>query len=291
MKAKRDVAAEVTARIVEALEAGVAPWAKPWKGDAGFSTGFSWPKNAASGRSYNGVNVILLGMAGYADPRWLTFKQAKEMGGSVKKGEKGTQIAFWNFVEKEQKDGKIKKIPFLRTFTVFNVEQCEGLDEAKLKAEAPKEKSEAENPGTVADEIAERVGATVRRMGERAGYSPSRDMIVMPACEAFESETAYAATLLHELVHWTGHESRLNRSFGKRFGDAAYAAEELVAELGAAFLAASLGLEGKLQHAEYLGHWVEMLKGDKTAIFTAAKEAQKAMEHLLGATEEAEKAA
>jgi len=167
-----------------------------------------------------------------------------------------------------------KRIPLLRTFALFNVAQCDGLP-------AVERKPVAEHVPGIADAVAERAGASVVRGGDRAFYSVGADVVTVPVVDAFESPAAYDATLLHELTHWTGHASRLDRKFGKRFGDDAYAAEELVAELGAAFACARLGVQGKLQHAEYLGHWAKVLKADKHAIFTAAREAEKACALLL----------
>lgn len=282
--AKRDVAAEVTAQIVEALERGTAPWVKPWRDGVGpcaeFGGRVGLPSNAASGRTYRGINVLLLWAAafnkGYRDARWVTFNQAKALGGSVRKGEKATQIVFWKWLVKDEGLPTEKRIPMARTFCVFNVEQCDGL---QLDAPAPA----PEHVDGAADRVAESVGAIVRRGGDRAFYSPAIDFVQMPVAEAFRTRADYESTLLHELTHWTGHASRLDRNFAasKRFGDEAYAVEELVAELGAAFLCARLGVEGKLQHAEYLGHWARVLKADKHAIFTAAREAEKAAALLL----------
>lgn len=293
--AKRDVAAEVTAKIVEALEAGTAPWVRPWTTTGAPSA--TLPRNAASGRLYRGINIILLWAAafarGYSDPRWLTFNQAKALGGSVRKGERGTAIVFWKWIVKDEGLATEKRIPMARTFTLFNVAQCDGLS---LEAIAAPAAPPAHVDG-VADELAARAGAKVLRGGDVACYSPTLDEVRMPLASAFVDRGAYDATLLHELTHWTGHSKRLDRNFSasKRFGDDAYAVEELVAELGSAFLCARLGVEGKLQHAEYLGHWARVLRADKHAIFTAAREAEKAAGFLLpepaeGEDEEAEAA-
>ena len=215
---------------------------------------------------------------------WLTFKQAKELGGSVRKGEKGTQIVFWSFPKiKDAETGEEKVVPFAKGYTVFAVEQCDGLDAAKLKAPQPIVAGE-----TNINLIAAAAGAQVRHGGSSAHYSPTGDYIQMPSVEAFESKDAYAGTLAHELVHWTGHQSRCDRQFGKRFGDDAYAFEELVAEIGSAFVCAQTGipLEG-LQHDRYVSSWLKVLKGDKRAIFTASSQAKKAAEFLLAEEEEA----
>lgn len=281
---RTDIATEITERIVAALERGVAPWVMPW------TPTLRVPSNAHSGKAYRGVNVLLLWMAaeqaGYGDSRWLTFKQALDLGGHVKKGEKGTRIVFWQFNEREEtnEDGAIetRKSAWCRFYTVFNVSQCEGLG-------LPGVEGPRGEPG-VAERVAAQAGARVLYGQSRACFWPDRDVIGMPERERFEAAEAFEATLLHELTHWTGHKSRLAREFGKRFGDQAYAFEELVAELGSAFLCAELGVEGRLQHAEYLGQWAAVLKADRRAIFTAARLAQQASEYLLARGEASEDA-
>ena len=279
-KKRRDVAAEITETIVRQLEAGVAPWTRPWSSPEAST---ALPSNAATGKRYRGVNVMLLwataSEAGYGDSRWLTFKQAKELGGHVKKGEKSTRVVYWRPIERTEENDvgekSTREVWICRTYNVFNVEQCEGLD---LADAAP---SAAAEPGA-AERVAADKGARVLWGGDRACYSRALDQIRMPRRDRFESDAACDATLLHELVHWTGHEARLARQFGKRFGDDAYAFEELVAELGAAFLCAELGVTGQLQHAEYLGHWAKVLEADRHAIFTASRLAFQAAELLLG---------
>ncbi len=276
MTTTNDIYQTVTDRIITALEQGTAPWLKPW---AEGKCGTMGPFNAATGRPYNGINWLVLGSGG-----WLTFKQAKELGGSVRKGEKGTQIVFWSFPKiKDAETGEEKVVPFAKGYTVFAVEQCEGLNEAKLKAPAPITAGQ-----TSINVIAAQAGAQVRHGGSKAFYSPSTDHVQMPSLDAFESADAYAGTLAHELVHWTGHQSRCDRQFGKRFGDDAYAFEELVAEIGSAFVCAQTGipLEG-LQHTSYVASWLKVLKNDKRAIFTASSQAKKAAEFLLEQEEQA----
>lgn len=276
MTTTNDIYQTVTDRIVASLEQGTAPWLKPW---ASNKCGAVGPYNAASGRPYNGINWLVLGEGG-----WLTFKQAKELGGSVRKGEKGTQIVFWSFPKiRDTETGEEKVVPFAKGYTVFAVEQCDGIDASKLKAPAPITAGQ-----TNINVIAAQAGAQVRHGGSRAYYSPSTDHVQMPSLDAFESADAYAGTLAHELVHWTGHQSRCDRQFGKRFGDDAYAFEELVAEIGSAFVCAQTGiaLEG-LQHDSYVASWLKVLKGDKRAIFTASSQAKKAAEFLLEQEEEA----
>lgn len=277
MTSKFDIYEEVTAQIVAALEQGVTPWIRPWKNGAPQDT----PHNAVSGREYNGINLFLLSLSPYQSQGWLTYKQATELGGNVRKGERGTTIVFWQFVKKEE-DGKVKTIPFAKAYRVFNVEQCENLDESKVKVAEP-----AVVGKTSANELAERVGAFVAHGGNKAFYSYTTDRIGIPSFEHFESEDGYNATLAHELVHWTGHRSRCNRQFGARFGDNAYAFEELVAEIGAAFTCAKLGIELKrLRHESYISAWLDVLKQDKRAIFTAASKAKEATEFLFSDREE-----
>ena len=279
----RDVYQEVTDRIVAALETGAAPWLRPWRD--GKSGSQMEPFNAQSGRPYNGINLLILGSAPYASLGWLTFKQALDCGGNVKKGERGTLIVFWKFEAREDATtGKTKTVPFARGYTVFNTEQCEGLDVSKLKVPAAPELGQ-----TDINALAQRVGAVVRHGGNRAFFNIAGDFVQMPGAETFKTPEAYRATLAHELTHWTGHEKRCNREFGKRFGDMAYAFEELVAEIGSAFLCARHGiaLEG-LQHTSYLALWLKVLKEDKRAIFTAASKAKEAAAFLMAEREETE---
>lgn len=275
----RDIYQEITETIIAALEAGITPWHRPWRdGNTGSAIE---PHNAATGRPYSGINLLVLGIKPYSSLGWLTFKQALELGGNVRKGEKGTTVVFWKF-EKREQDGVEKIVPFARAYTVFNVEQCENL--TGIKAPAVPEK-----PATDIFELSQRVGCIVRHGGARAFYSPSADFVQMPAIQDFKAQNAYDATLAHEMTHWTGHENRCKREFGKRFGDSAYAFEELVAEIGSAFLCARMGIEmAGLQHANYVGHWLSILKADKRAIFTAASKAKEAAGFLLAEREELE---
>lgn len=294
-KKKRDTYQEVTNAIVEAFESGdVSKWTRPWK-----TVGLH--KSANSGKDYRGINQFILFLKalafGYTSNLWLTYKQAKALGGHVTKGQKGTQVVFWKWADRDRKDaegnviigadGKPKQervLLYATSYTVFNVEQCEDLDEAKLD-------KHRENAAPVAvddalDDFVVRTGAQVREGGDRAFYSPSQDIIGMPARTQFDDSGAYTATLTHELTHWTGAKHRLDREFGDRFGENAYAIEELVAEMGSAFLCARFGTEGKLQHAEYITHWLKVLKADKSAIFTAASQAQKAVDFLVECQED-----
>lgn len=276
---RTDVYARVTNRMIEQLEQGVRPWLKPWT-----ATGSSIARPVRhNGEAYRGVNVLILWSEaadkGYTSPMWMTYKQAQELGANVRKGEHGTAIVFASKVTKEETatDGTTeqKTFPILKGYTVFNVEQIDGLPEkyATQPAAVPETTAEAFFAGT---------GATFKEGGDRAFYSPAHDFIGMPALAKFRDAESYSATKAHELTHWTGHASRMARSFGKRFGDDAYAVEELVAEIGAAFLCADLSITPEVaeDHAAYLSHWLRVLQSDKRAIFTAASQAQAAVDFL-----------
>lgn len=278
----------VTARIIEALEAGVVPWRKPWNVPAGLV-----PSNGASGHVYRGINVLMLRvlgeMAGYSDQRWVTFKQALDLGGHVRKGEKAAPVVFWKFFPEKDEEGEPlpKRPPMLRRYSVFNVEQCEGLD--KL---APVEPVEADGFEPV--EAAEAIVAayadapTVRHVeGDGAYYSPRADVVTLPVRGFFAGAPEYYGTLFHELGHSTGHESRLGRSSvteSARFGSPVYSREELVAEFTAAFLLSECGMdEPRLdQSASYIKGWLTVLRNDARLAVNAAQAGQKAAEYILG---------
>ena len=283
---RRDVYREVTERIIQALEDGVGPWVRPWYSRTEH-------RNAFSGRPYRGINVLLLNLTsmerGFFSPLWLTYREAKRLGGHVRKGQTGTTVVFWKILEVPEVDPeglpvfdadtgeqRVVRIPFLRHYTVFNVEQCEGL---RLRFEV----AEPEEAESSTFELADRILALPKiRWGEKACYFPEKDMIVLPPKSRFTVPASFYSTALHETVHWTGHPTRLNRAFGKRFGDLAYAFEELVAEMGSAFLGAHTGIPfDQVQHPEYINSWITVLKGDRKAIFTAAREAQRACDWLL----------
>lgn len=285
----RDIYKDVTAKIVAELESGALPWLKPWR-NVGGGIQPDMPCNAVSGRSYSGVNVFLLwgeAMAkGYATGRWLTYKQAIEHGGHVRKGESGQWIIFLKKTTYKTKnasgENESKSSAIMRTYTVFNVAQCDGLP-AKLTDEKPLPPA-AELDATYKAFVAA-TRANIRTSGNVACYIPSIDAIHMPPVPAFNSLDSYKATELHELTHWTGAKHRLNRDFSGRFGSEAYAFEELIAEIGAAFLCASLGVTAELRHAGYIQNWLKVLKGDNKAIFTAASQASKAADLLRSFSE------
>lgn len=270
----------VTNSIIEELKQGVVPWVRPWKTSAG-----RLPYNAISERPYSGVNVLLLwetaSVRHYANPAWLTFRQANELGGSVKQGEKATAIVYASTATKvEHNDaGEAieRSVPFLKFYSVFNVEQTSGLPERLVTI--PESKSMGERLFR-AEAFVLRVGATIRHDGDKAYYAPSDDVIVLPRMEDFESLAHYFATNLHEHIHYSGHPGRLDRDLSGRFGTRAYAGEELIAELGAAYLCAHLQIPGQLRHAAYIASWLELLENDRRAIFTAASAASKAAEYL-----------
>lgn len=272
-KIKIDIYQVVTDRIVESLEQGDIPWLKPWKD--GKNADPSMPFNASTGRAYNGINVLLLWSMPYQSNGWLTFKQAADCGGNVKKGEKSTLVTFWQFL-KEKINGLEtgKTIPMIKSYRVFNVEQCENLD--KLKTIEPIEISD-----NSALDLALSNGAVVKHGGNKAFFRPSADFIQMPPQANFNESNGYESTLLHELTHWTGHKDRLERDFTGRFGTDSYAFEELIAEMGSAFLCTILNVqENTLQHTSYIQSWLKVLKADKRAIFTAATQAKKATQLL-----------
>lgn len=282
---RQDVYSRVTAKIIASLETGVRPWQKPW--NAEHAAGNIVRPLRANGQPYRGINVLLLwGEAlekGYNAPIWMTYKQALTLGAQVRKGEHGSLVVYADKFTKTETDAQgqasEREIPFMKGYMVFNVEQVEGLPahyHATAEAPHPVDRLPAVEAFIAA------TGATVQHGGNRAFYAPSRDLVQMPPRESFRDAESYAATLVHELTHWTAHPSRLARELGKRFGDQAYAAEELIAEMGSAFLCADLGISPEVRedHASYLAHWLDVLKKDSHAIFTAASQAQRAADYL-----------
>ena len=282
MGAHQSVYERVTNTIIAELEQGTASWVKPWAGGASIAV----PHNAVSHRRYSGINVLLLWDAAmnaqYRNPAWLTFRQAKGLGGHVRKGEHATVIVYASSMTKSEEDKETgeehtRRIPFLRTYLVFNVEQTEGLPEHLYRVGEPKPIEQAIEH---VEAFLRQVGADVRHGGNSACYLPSGDFIALPEPGYFESPSHYYATSLHEHGHWTGHETRLARDLKGRFGTEAYAAEELIAELTAAYLCASLSIPGRLRHSEYIGSWLKLLGHDKRAVFTAATKATEAATFL-----------
>jgi antirestriction protein ArdC len=289
MTEKLDVYSRVTNKIVADLERGNLTWLQPWQ--AGHQAGPVARPLRAGGKAYRGVNVLMLWAAaierGYSCPLWLTYKQAAELGGQVRKGEHGSLVVYADKFTKEGTDDKGAaveiEIPFMKGYTVFNAEQIDGLPGHFYATVAPL------NNGINRLETVERFFAstkiTIQHGGNRAFYAPAPDLVQMPEFQTFRDGESYYATLAHECTHATRHESRLNRDLGrKHWGDAGYAMEELCAEIGAAFLCADLGItpETREDHAAYIQSWLTVLKNDKRAIFTAASHAQKAADYLHG---------
>lgn len=277
---------KIAAGLIAKMESGVRPWAKPWTSRPGSMT---LPHNLASGKAYRGANVFWLWLAqeaaGYESAAWLTYKQAADMGGNVRKGEKGTAVFFWSKFEREDKaTGEKKSGMFAKAYTVFNVAQCEGIE-----LPAPAEPAPEGERMAAAEALIAATGARIQHGGDRAFYVPSRDYIQLPAFADFVNADAYYSTAFHEIGHWTGHESRLNREYGKRFGDDAYAFEELVAELTAAFVCGSQGFASveRDDHAAYLANWIRVLRNDSGAFVTAASAAQKAADYILASAADA----
>lgn len=280
---KSDLYAEVSARIISELERGAAPWIKPWSATAGQNV----PQNAVTNRPYSGCNVILLWLArnrGWATPRFLTYKQAIDAGGHVRKGERGTTVFFVKQLQVRNDDGNdddTRLVPMMRTFTVFNVDQCENLPDS-IKVGKPMRIRNPNARDALADDFLQATGADIREGHGEAYYVPSKDFISMPTFGAFKNADSFYATAFHEVGHWSGAKSRLDRDLKHRFGSREYAAEELIAELTAAFLCAEFGFNNDLRHAGYLATWIDLLKSDKRAFFTACSKASKAADYLRG---------
>ena len=272
----------VTNQIISELEAGAIPWTKPWKG-GGLGC---LPTNAATKRTYSGINIPILWYAadkhGYPTQRWMTFKQALGFNACVRKGEKSTNVVFTKKIAvKEEQSDDVRHVGFLRSYSVFNVAQIDGLpEEIAPRAERP--------PASAVQSFIDATKADIRIGGDTASFVPSLDFVTMPPPSTFDAMSSYYATALHELGHWTGHKSRLDRDLKSRFHEREYAAEELIAELTAAFLCAHLGIVGELRHAGYIDHWIQLLKNDDRAIFTAASKASQAADFLRSFSETVE---
>ena len=285
---------EITSRIIAELEAGRLPWVQPW-GTSAVQAPLAMPKNAASGRRYSGINVLILWGAvvqhGFSGQSWLTFRQAVSLGGHVRKGERGTTVVFAHrFVPEAERDGapdegdregdsaSQRSVPFLKRFTVFNADQCEGLLETIAAAAPPS------TPGLILPEVEALIaasGADLRIGGARAYYDVGGDFVRVPPPQAYGEPINWHRTALHELGHWSGAAHRLGRDLSGGFGSKSYAKEELVAEMTAAFTCASLGIVPTVRHADYIAAWLEVLREDDRAIMRAASAASKAADFLL----------
>ncbi len=319
---RRDLYAEITTKLLTEMEQGVLPWRRPWELGNVAGGQNSLPQNAITGRPYNGMNRLLLVMSPITmcdpDPRWCTYSQAQEQDWQVRKGEKGTPVIFYKMLElrgkaggreddpdlsdgrraaqaalsgasfePEESDGP-RRIPLLKTYTLFHASQIDGIPSFSPAAA----NEQRWTPVEMAERMVEGSGATILHGGNRAFYAPSPDVIGMPPRSAFPTAEAYYATQLHELGHWTGHESRLARPFGFDRASEGYAREELRAELASVFLGLEVGLEPPVQEAaSYLSAWLKVLQNDKKEIFRAAADAQRATEYILrlgGATPDIE---
>jgi antirestriction protein ArdC len=281
----------ITERILEKLEAGSVPWHRPW------AAAGSRPQNLVSGREYRGINVILLSSQGFTSPYWVTFRQAKALGGSVRKGERSTPCVFWKWINRtdenmetgETAEAKTRQIPLVRYYSVFNVEQCDDLSHARL--ETREEEPEPFDPIETAEAIVAGYPEppSIAQDGRGAAYyRPSTDSIHIPEREIFDSEEHYYATLFHKMAHSTGHESRLARpgvSNPIRYGSHAYSKEELVAEMGSSFLLAEARIDSDSltdNSASYIASWLQALKDDPKLVVLAGAQAQKAVDHITG---------
>ena len=266
---KRDIYKEVTDRIISQLKEGTKPWVKSWA-----TNGAAVPLRY-NGQPYRGINTMLLWMEGRENPYWMSYKQASSIGGQVRGGERGTVVVFFKMLDKKEDDGKTTRIPLMRHYSVFNVEQIDGLPEKFYPK--PVERTPVERDVASEAYIAN-TGAEIRHGGDRAFFSPSEDFIQSPEADAFDSGEAYYATLLHELGHWTGGADRLDRNLKTAHGTRDYAREELVAELYAAMISAKIGVSPhpRDDHADYLASWLEVLQEDDRAIFRASTAAQRA---------------
>ena len=288
-KEKSDVYTRVTDKIIAELEKGVRPWMKPW--NAEHAAGRITRPLRFNGQAYNGINVLMLWSAAmekdFSAPIWMTFRQAQELGGNVRKGEKGELVVYANTLSRTEANDRGEEvehtIPYMKGYTVFNVEQIEGLPSHYYQL------AQAVLDPVQRIEHAERffaaTGADIRHGGNQAYYAIGEDRVQLPPFESFRDAESYYATMAHEVTHWTRHPKRLDRSFGRKsWGDEGYAQEELVAELGAAFLCADLGITPEVRddHVAYIESWLKVLKNDKRAIFAAAAHAQRAADFLNG---------
>lgn len=277
---KFDIYEVVTQKIIDRLEAGVIPWQKPWRNSGGM------PSNLITKRPYNGINFWLLLSLNYTSPFYLTFEQVKSLNGNVRKGEKSTMVVFWKILESEDKSGEIKKTPFLRYYNVFNLTQTEGIDPAKVPVTEAFDHDF--NPIAAAESIIHNWSDCPKiKWGEDAAYySPSIDTVCMPDQRTFFHDEQCYSTLFHELVHATGHSRRLGRQEkikNHQFGSQDYSQEELVAEMGAAYLCGITNIEQETieNNAAYIKSWIRTFKDDPKVLVLAAAQAQKAVDYIL----------
>jgi antirestriction protein ArdC len=284
--ARRDIAAEITALILTKLEQGVMPWVRPWNATQGGGRPLRH-----CGTAYTGINTLFLwamgDAMGYSSRYWMTYRQAEALGGHVRKGETSSLSVYYSQISKTEQDrvtgeDQTRAVRFLKAYNVFNADQIDGLPAHYYPVLAPPEDRPDSVHRAAIDAFFATLPIDVRHGGNAAFFSPAGDYIQMPPREAFHSDDHYASTLGHEAVHWSGGKTRLERTFGKRFGDKAYAFEELVASIGQCLICADLGLPGELHdnHASYISHWLDILKGDSSAIIHAAAKAEQAFSYL-----------
>ncbi|WID99918.1 zincin-like metallopeptidase domain-containing protein (plasmid) [Bosea vestrisii] len=286
-----DIYAQITEKIVADLENGVRPWMRPWH--SGNANGRVTRPLRHNGLPYSGMNVLLLWSEatarGFTSPIWMTFRQALELGGVVRKGESGSMVVFASRFKKTQTDAAgeefDREIPFLKAYTVFNTAQIDGLPDYYCGQREPVRDPVQRNQD--ADRFFANTGAAIRHGGDRAYYAPGTDHIQMPRFAMFRDAAGYVGTLSHEVTHWTAAPHRVNRDLSRYAKDRSERArEELIAELGSCFLCADLGIAPELEprpdHASYLGSWLKVLSDDKRAIFSAAAHAQRAVAYLHG---------
>ncbi|SPF37801.1 conserved hypothetical protein [Candidatus Sulfotelmatobacter kueseliae] len=285
---RKDVYSRITTQIVEHLEKGVRPWIRPW--NAEHAAGRITRPLRHNGQPYSGINILSLWMSAlaqnFAAPIWMTYRQASELNAHVKKGEKGSLVVYANAITRSERDDKTgqdveREIPYMKGYAVFNVEQIEGLPEIYYAKAVPTLDPVARIDH--AEKFFAKTGATIKHGGNRAYYAQELDYVQMPPFEAFRDAESYYSTLAHELAHWTKHPQRLDRDLGRKsWGDEGYSREELVAELGSAFLCADLELhqDASEDNAAYIATWLEVLKHDNRAIFAAAAHAQRATDYL-----------
>jgi antirestriction protein ArdC len=289
MKTAPDVYSRITDKIIADLEQGERPWMKPW--NAEHAAGKITRPLRFNGLPYSGINILMLWSEamdkGFNAPIWMTFKQAQELGGHVKKGEHGSLVVYANTITKTEQnedtgEDEEHKIPFMKGYTVFNVEQIDALP-PHYYAQAQAPTLSAEERDAKLEAFFAATGADIRHGGNRAYYSNQTNHVQMPHFEFFKDRESYYATLSHEMTHWTRHPKRLDRDLGRKsWGDEGYAMEELVAELGSAYLCADLGITPEIRedHSAYIASWLKVLKNDKRAIFSAAAHAQRAADFL-----------
>ncbi|KSV73545.1 antirestriction protein [Sinorhizobium sp. Sb3] len=280
----KDTYQRITDAVIEQLEAGTKPWVRPWRGN---SRGSLVPRRV-NGEAYRGINVLMLWLAselaGYEENTWLTYRQAQEFGGQVRKGEKGTLVVkYGTFAPKEREDDDNRGIPYLKGYTVFNVEQIEKLSQEFYRPTEELPTTQVPHLEAV-ETFVRNTGAVITYGGTTACFRPTPDDILLPERARFVDEVHLYSTLLHEMSHWSGAKHRLNRNLTGRFGSESYAIEELVAELSASFLCADLGVahDPRGNTASYLESWLKVLKNDKRAIVSAAARAQAAADYLHG---------